>query len=428
MKITKRIISILLCVLMCVSASVFAFANDDNILYAQLVERTLLGASSLFDNYTHDARFAQGYDIEDVIDVSEHNGSINWMLVKLSGIEGVMIRVGYRGYVSGKIVEDANFSANLNGAIAAGLKVGVYFYSQAITVKEAQEEAAFVVDRIKGKNITLPVAFDCEYAEKDGGFTGRLYEAKLSKAAQTEIGMAYCAYAENAGYKGMLYLNPFMLQDHFNASELEAKYSIWLARYNTSAGYSGKYDMWQYRSTGRVTGISGKVDMNYLYIKKSEAQDTVYIKITSDKTEITSGDYAQLSAFLNGEALSALGGKISNVEWTSSASNIASVDANGKVTAAAQGNAEITASVTVTFMQGDTKTFSDKLSISVVSHAVEPIVDPGTSQDDPEPEPEIEPGTETGETSIIEQVLNMIVDLIVALINFFAEIVNGTLA
>ncbi|MFI3176764.1 MAG: GH25 family lysozyme [Eubacteriales bacterium] len=191
------------------------------------------------------------------IDVSKWNGTINWTAVKNAGVSYVIIRCGYRGYTSGTLIEDPNFKSNIEGAIAAGIKVGVYFYSQAINEVEAVEEASMVLDMISGYRITYPVFIDIE---KSGGRAD-----SISVDTRTAVANAFCATIQNNGYSAGVYANKDWFTNMINASQLSA-YKIWLAQYNTQTTYSGRYDMWQYSDSGTVGGISGNVDLNESYL------------------------------------------------------------------------------------------------------------------------------------------------------------------
>lgn len=207
------------------------------------------------------------------IDVSYYNGSIDWNAVRDSGIKNVMVRVGYRGYgSSGSLNEDTNYKQNIEGALDAGLNVGVYFFSQAISQQEASDEADYIIERIQNYNITLPVVIDFEYASVGSGLGGRLYNADLSADKATRICKAFCRIVEEEGYTAMVYANKSMLEDNLNASDISDKYGIWLANYTTSTSYNGRYDVWQYSSRGHVDGISGYVDCNFWY----EESETIY--------------------------------------------------------------------------------------------------------------------------------------------------------
>ena len=196
------------------------------------------------------------------IDVSKWNGNIDWEAVKNSGINYVIIRCGYRGYTTGSLIEDPKFTANIKGAIAAGLKVGVYFFTQAIDEREAVEEASMVLSQIKNYKISYPVFLDVESSGASGG-SGRA--DSIDKATRTAVCKAFCETIKNAGYNAGIYANKHWLETKINAGELSA-YKIWLAQYASSPTYTGRYDLWQYRSTGRVSGISTDVDMDLSYL------------------------------------------------------------------------------------------------------------------------------------------------------------------
>jgi len=202
------------------------------------------------------------------VDVSKYQGIIDWAKAKAQGVEFAIIRVGYRGSSSGTLNEDPNYIRNIEGALAQGIPVGVYIFSQAITEEEAIEEANYVISRIYRYNITLPIVIDFEYASSSSGNSGRLYEAKLSKVQATAICKAFCRTVQNAGYTGMVYANSSMLKSNLNAGEIEKDYRIWLAHYTTATNYQGIYDFWQYSSKGNGSayGMSSQyVDMNYWY-------------------------------------------------------------------------------------------------------------------------------------------------------------------
>lgn len=225
-------------------------------------ENAGINMASLYDaGYSHDARF-NGYMVRDGIDVSYHQGNIDWNAVKNAGIEFAFVRVGYRGYGSGQLNDDVRYVQNLQGALNAGLRVGVYVFSQAINETEAVQEANYILDRIGGYNITLPVVIDYEYTSDP---TGRLVAAGLSADQQTSICAAFCNTVAARGYTPMIYANYDMLVHHMNGTLLGTNYKIWLARYNSYAGYTGNYTYWQYTSNGNVPGISGRVDRNFWY-------------------------------------------------------------------------------------------------------------------------------------------------------------------
>lgn len=210
---------------------------------------------------SHDERF-DGAKVRNGIDVSYYQGDIDWNAVKSSGVEFVLIRVGYRGLTSGTLNNDTKFTTYMQGALAADLKVGVYFFSQAITPAEAIEEANFVLARIAGYNLSLPVVIDYEYGGSDGG---RIYNANLSKDAATAVCAAFCDQVAASGYKPMVYANKNMLENNLNGAYLGEAYNVWLAHYTDKTSYANKYSFWQYTSDGYVNGISTRVDMNIWY-------------------------------------------------------------------------------------------------------------------------------------------------------------------
>lgn len=196
-----------------------------------------------------------------IIDVSSHNGDINWEKVKGAGIKGAMIRVGYRGYGDATIVEDDCFQKNIAGAKDAGLKVGVYFFSQATTPEEAIEEAEYVTKKIWGRGVTLPVAFDME------PFMGNERFINHDIKSKTEMADAFLKVISKFGYEPILYGNPTWLSNDVDISKL-TEYPVWLAHYTFSTEWPYAFRMWQFTSQGRVSGINGDVDLNLIFDKK----------------------------------------------------------------------------------------------------------------------------------------------------------------
>lgn len=192
-----------------------------------------------------------------VIDVSRFNNSIDWNAVKASGIDYAIIRVGYRGYESGKLVMDSRFEENMQGAIAAGIKVGAYIVTQAVNTSEAVEEASFIVNACKKYNISLPLCIDVESA---GGGAGR--GDKISVSTRTAVINAFSQTVRSAGYTPMLYASKSWLENKINTGSVYGYCNIWIARYNDTLGYGNRYDMWQFTSSGSVNGISGRVDIS----------------------------------------------------------------------------------------------------------------------------------------------------------------------
>lgn len=224
--------------------------------------------------YTHQTRF-DDRTIMHGIDVSKWQGEIDWAKVKADGIDYAFIQVGFRGYGSSGILSDATkdpyFDTNMQNAIAQGIKVGVYVFSQATTEAEAIEEAEYILDAIGNYKISMPLVMDFEYASTDTGLGGRLYSAKLSKAKATKVCMAFCDEIASAGFTPMVYANKSMLEDQINANELtKAGYRIWLANYTEKTTYEGTFDFWQYSEKGSVKGIQGDVDMNFYYVQPDD--------------------------------------------------------------------------------------------------------------------------------------------------------------
>lgn len=192
------------------------------------------------------------------IDVSKHNGSIDWNAVKNSGVSYVIIRCGYRGYSTGVLVEDPKFRSNIKGAKAAGLKVGVYVYSQAVNEVEAVEEASMAVGLAGGYGLDYPIFIDVE------GSGGR--GDGVSRDMRTAVCKAFCATVQDSGYSAGIYANKTWFNEKINTGSLTG-YKIWLAQYASAPTYTAtRYDMWQYSSKGRVSGIKGNVDMNISYM------------------------------------------------------------------------------------------------------------------------------------------------------------------
>lgn len=197
------------------------------------------------------------------IDVSKFQGKIDWEKVKESGIEFAIIRLGFRGYGDkGNIVLDTSFEENAVEAQKAGIKIGVYFFSQAITEAEAIEEAGFVLDKIKDKNITYPVCFDLEKIKYDTARTDNLTSEQITKMT-----LAFCREIENAGYTPIVYGNAKTFTTRMQLEELN-NYQKWYADYQKTPLYPYEFNFWQYTETGTVKGINGNVDINLQFIPK----------------------------------------------------------------------------------------------------------------------------------------------------------------
>ena len=192
-----------------------------------------------------------------VIDVSTYNGDSDWDRVKEAGIDYAIIRVGYRGYETARLVKDKRFDTNMSNATAAGVKVGAYIVTQAVNTNEAVEEASFIISSCSGYNVSLPLAIDVESA---GNGSGR--GDKISVAERTAVINAFVQTIRGAGYSAMVYANKDWMTNRINAGGLASGSTVWLAQYRSRCTYGGSYQMWQFTESGSIPGISGNVDMS----------------------------------------------------------------------------------------------------------------------------------------------------------------------
>lgn len=191
------------------------------------------------------------------IDVSHHQGEIDWEAVAADGIEFAMLRIGYRGHgTEGTLNPDTTFEANYEAARAAGIKVGVYFFSQAITPEEAYEEAMYTLELLDGRELDYPIAYDWELPGK----TARTYG--LANEIIDECSKVFLAAIEEAGYIPMLYFNRSMYFDIYNLDEYKSGNSLWFALYDSTSPIEEPLNIWQYTPSGTVAGIKGDVDLN----------------------------------------------------------------------------------------------------------------------------------------------------------------------
>ncbi len=187
------------------------------------------------------------------IDVSSWQGDIDFKKVKDSGVEFVIIRIGF-GHKNDEIIYDSRFSEYLKSAKENGLKVGLYFYSYAKNVKESSEQAKWIIEVLNGESLDLPIAFDWEI------FSG-FNKYNLSLTDLNLIGETFIKEINSAGYEGMLYSSKYYLENMWNLNE----YKTWLAHYTNKTNYKGEYYIWQLSNTGKVNGIKGNVDLDILY-------------------------------------------------------------------------------------------------------------------------------------------------------------------
>lgn len=255
--------------------------------------KTMLGSEQLTTSspftpltYSHEEKFT-GYTLFNGIDVSHWQSEIDWEKAHESGVDFAIVRVGHRNGATGIIEEDKRYKENLKNAVKNNVNVGVYIYSQAITEKEAIQEAKYVLKRIKKYDVTLPIVMDYEYdsSQPDGG---RLYKAKLSQKKASKICLAFCNVVREAGYEPMIYANSSFLISQLSQSYLKDKNPIWQARYDTTTKpggtyviYNGPYDMWQYSSKGRVGGINTNVDCNFMYLDLEKKPNKPYTVVSA---------------------------------------------------------------------------------------------------------------------------------------------------
>ena len=191
------------------------------------------------------------------IDVSAFNGEITWSKVKKDGFDFAFIRTGGRFGGNGKFYDDLYYEDNMKNAIANNIDVGVYFFTQAITTDEAVAEARYTCNRLKNYNVKLPVVIDTEYCQD-------CRHNDISSKQRTKVVKAFCDEVKRRGYEPMIYSNLNWLNNRLNMSELK-DYKVWVAQYNDTCQYQGKYSCWQYTSSGKVKGIKGNVDLDIWY-------------------------------------------------------------------------------------------------------------------------------------------------------------------
>lgn len=193
------------------------------------------------------------------IDVSAHREEIDWNAVREDGIDFAMIRAGWRGNTEGGLYQDEYFASNMAGATAAGLDVGVYLYSQAVSVEEAVEEAEAVLEWIRGYEITYPVVYDWEYVSQDAR------TANVDNETLNACAVAFCQTIEQAGYIPMIYFNLDIGYRRYDLSQISG-YDFWLAEYDGAPTFYYDYQMLQYTCEGRVAGSEDLVDLNLCFV------------------------------------------------------------------------------------------------------------------------------------------------------------------
>lgn len=196
------------------------------------------------------------------IDVSEHNGVIDWNKVAESGIDFAFLRAGYRGAVQGELHSDEQFVFNMTQARQTDLKIGVYWYSSAINAKELQEEVDFLFSLLQGQSLDLPIVFDMEIFDADQGRINA-----LSVQEKTDLALQFCKSVEAQGYTSMIYGNLDWLYHQLDFEQIRDQ-NIWYAGYQKMPMMQDRFSVWQYSQTGTLSGISTSVDLNLMLVRK----------------------------------------------------------------------------------------------------------------------------------------------------------------
>lgn len=214
------------------------------------------------EHFSTDSRGRVNYEKDGVraklgVDVSYYQGVVDWTAVKTDGVDFAVVRLGRRGYNTGLIEQDQRFEENYAGAAAAGLDVGVYFFSQAVTPEEAEAEADFVLSVLQERELQYPVVYDWEFMTPDreartDGMTGE----QIAQCAA-----AFCRKIEAAGYESMVYFNTSLGYLGLDLSQIK-EYPFWLAQYQDCPEFYYRFDLWQFTHTGEVQGIGTPVDLN----------------------------------------------------------------------------------------------------------------------------------------------------------------------
>ncbi len=218
------------------------------------------------EDFSEGEYIGEAYDVKMGIDVSEHQGSIDWAAVASDGIDFAIIRAGYRGYSAGGLFTDAYFDGNIKGAAANGLDVGVYFFSQATNPEEAAEEAEYLLSILKGypaDTVTLPIFYDWESIDTDEARTDG-----ISGEIITECALAFTAKLEEAGYESGVYAYRKLGYFSYDLPRM-THLKWWVATLSDYPDFYYKHDFWQYSITGNVKGIEGDVDRNMLFIPRT---------------------------------------------------------------------------------------------------------------------------------------------------------------
>lgn len=198
------------------------------------------------------------------IDVSAHQETIDWEKVKDAGVEFAYIRLGYRGAVEGKLNVDLEFERNYSQAVKNGIKVGVYWYAQPVSIEESRQEAQFVLDVLGGRHLDFPIVYDFEETELPDELS-RMHG--MSKNDRTKMAIAFCEQIKTAGQDVMLYTYLYWAENYYEWYLLE-KYPIWFAQYDSYPQFERPFMMWQYTDEGHIDGIEPKCDLDIMFILK----------------------------------------------------------------------------------------------------------------------------------------------------------------
>ncbi len=217
--------------------------------------------------YTHNAQF-DNCIIVDGVDVSAYQETIDWQAAKRNGVDFAILRVAYRGYgAAGNMNEDNCFVKHIEGAKAAGVMVGIYFFSQALNTLEARAEARYTLELLGNYDLDLPIFMDYEFSTSS---KGRFLSGTISKIEATENARAFCDYIEeNSRFEAGVYANLNFLNKTVDGRQLSQRYPIWVAQYNKRCDYGNAYAFWQYSSGGKVDGMNGRIDSNVWYVQQS---------------------------------------------------------------------------------------------------------------------------------------------------------------
>ena len=257
------LILLLIAIIAAVAAGVLIYRAQHSIIKNELGLRNI--EMDLSQLQTGGTFYAYENSADDVItsvgvDVSTYQGTVDWAAVKDAGVDYVIVRAAYRGYETGKIVPDDLYEQNIRGAVDAGLHVGVYLYSQALSEDEAREEADYLLGLIEGLPVDYPVVYDQEEYTADQARTDGLTGEQATLNA-----LAFCERVYDAGHIPMIYTNNDWAQNMYDMERLD-HYPIWYADYTAAPSLTGGFAMWQYTDSGQVPGVTGPVDLNLLFL------------------------------------------------------------------------------------------------------------------------------------------------------------------